>query len=67
MFDIDSMPAVVQVITHVVVARYFVAIVQTLFLAGNVWSVILPNALALAAMAALFLGITWRKSRKRLE
>jgi len=67
MFDIDSMPAVVQVITHVVVARYFVAIVQTLFLAGNVWSVILPNALALAVMAALFLGITWRKSRKRLE
>ena len=67
MFDIDSMPAVVQVITHLVVARYFVAIVQTLFLAGNVWSVILPNALALAGMAALFLGITWRKSRKRLE
>ncbi len=67
MFDIDSMPAVVQVITHVVVARYFVAIVQTLFLAGNVWSVILPNALALAVMAALFLGITWRKSRKQLE
>ena len=67
MFDIDSMPAVVQAITHLVVARYFVAIVQTLFLAGNVWPVILPNALALAAMAALFLGITWRKSRKRLE
>jgi ABC-2 type transport system permease protein len=67
MFDIDSMPAVVQVITHLVVARYFVAIVQTLFLAGNVWSVILPNALALAVMAAFFLGITWRKSRKRLD
>lgn len=67
MFDIDSMPAVVQAITHLVVARYFVAIVQTLFLAGNVWPVILPNALALVVMAALFLGITWRKSRKRLE
>ncbi len=66
-FDIDSMPAVVQAITHVVVARYFVAIVQTLFLAGNVWSVIVPNALALAVMAAIFLGITWRKSRKRLD
>jgi len=67
MFDIDSMPAAVQVITHIVVARYFVAIVQTLFLAGNVWSVILPNALALAVMATLFLGVTWRKSRKRLD
>jgi len=66
-FDIGSMPPVVQAITHIVVARYFVSIVQTLFLAGNVWSVIVPNALALAAMAALFLGITWRKSKKRLD
>lgn len=66
-FDVGSMPPVVQALTHVVVARYFVAIVQTLFLAGDVWAVILPNALALAFMAALFLTITWRKSRKRLD
>ena len=66
-FDIGSMPAVVQVITHVVVARYFVSILQTLFLAGNIRSVILPNALALAVMAAVFLGTTWRNSRKRLD
>jgi ABC-2 type transport system permease protein len=66
-FDIGSMPPAVQSITHVIVARYFVSIVQTLFLAGNVWSVILPNALALALMAAVFLTITWRKSRKRLD
>ena len=61
------MPPVVQAITHVVVARYFVAIVQTLFLAGDVWAVIVPNAAALAIMAAAFLAITWRKSRKRLD
>lgn len=66
-FDIESMPAAVQAITHVVVARYFVSIVQTLFLAGDVWAVVLPNALALVLMAILFLGVTWRKSRKRLE
>ena len=66
-FDIGSMPAPVRALTHLVVARYFVAIVQTLFLAGNVWAVILPNAAALVAMAALFLGLTWRKSRKRLD
>jgi ABC-2 type transport system permease protein len=66
-FDIGSMPGPVQVITHIVAARYYVTILQTLFLAGNVWSVILPNALALAALAAVFLGLTWRNSRKRLE
>ena len=66
-FDIDSMPSVVQAVTHLIVARYFVSIVQTLFLAGDVWAVVLPNALALAVMAVFFMGVTWRKSRKRLE
>ena len=66
-FDIGSMPSVVQGITHIVAARYFVAILQTLFLAGNVWPVILPNALALALMAVFFLGLSRRKMRKRLD
>lgn len=66
-FDIGSMPPLVQGLTHVVAARYFVAILQSVFLAGNVWSVLLPNAAALVVMAAVFLGITRRKSRKRLE
>jgi ABC-2 type transport system permease protein len=66
-FDIGSMPWPVRVLTHAMAARYFVSILQTVFLAGNVWPVIVPNALALAAMAALFLGLTRRNSRKRLE
>jgi len=66
-FDIGSMPPVVQAITHVIAARYFVAILGTLFLAGDVWNVIIPNAFALVLMAAVFLGLTWRNTRKRLE
>ncbi|WP_297527804.1 ABC transporter permease [Thiohalobacter sp.] len=66
-FDIGSMPTVVQWITHLVPARYFVAILQSLFLAGDVWSVILPNSLALAIMAALFLGLVRRRMHKRLD
>ena len=66
-FDIGSMPAVVQGITHLIAARYYVAILQTVFLAGNEWSVILPNAAGLAVLAAAFLGLTRRNARKRLE
>jgi len=66
-FDIESMPAVVRVITHVIAARYYVSLLQTLFLAGNVWPVVLVNSAALALMATLFLGLAWRKSRKRLD
>ncbi|WP_414041888.1 ABC transporter permease [Acidithiobacillus sp. M4-SHS-6] len=66
-FDIQSMPAPIRIITHLVAARYFVSILQTVFLAGNVWPIILWNSLALLLMAAFFLGVTWRRSRKRLD
>jgi ABC-2 type transport system permease protein len=67
LFYIDSMPQVVRLLTYLVAARYFVAILQTVFLAGDVWSVVLPNALALALMAALLLALTRRAGRKRLR
>jgi ABC-2 type transport system permease protein len=66
-FDINSMPPVIQAITHLIPARYFVSILQTVFLAGNVWPVIVPNCLALSLMAALFIGLTRKKARKRLD
>lgn len=66
-FDIDSMPLPVQIITHLVAARYFIAILHTLFLAGDLWPVILPNALALVGMALLFFGLVRRRVRKRLD
>jgi drug efflux transport system permease protein len=66
-FDIGSMPYPVQIITHLVAARYYVIILHTVFLAGDDWSVILPNAGALLALATVFLGLTWRNARKRLE
>lgn len=64
-FDLRSMPAVVRLITYALPARYYVALLQCVFLAGDVWSVIVPNTLALAGMAAaLALGsrIVMRKS-----
>ena len=66
-FDIGSMPGVIQALTHVIAARYFVAILQTIFMAGNVWPVILPNALALAVMALILFAVIQRRAHKRLE
>jgi ABC-2 type transport system permease protein len=66
-FDIGSMPAPIRAVTHLVPARYFVAIVQTLFLAGNVWPVVLVNAGALALMALIFFGLVRNRARKRLD
>lgn len=57
LFDLRSMPPVVRLITYALPARYYVALLQSVFLAGDVWSVIIPNTLVLALMvAALALG-----------
>jgi ABC-2 type transport system permease protein len=66
-FDIQSMPLIIQGITHLIAARYYVSILQTLFLVGDVWSVVLPNSAALLGMAVFFLGLVYRKTRKNLE
>jgi len=61
------MPAPIQGVTHVIAARYFVAILQTIFLAGNVWSLIAINSLALFVMAFVFLALVKWRTRKRLQ
>jgi len=66
-FDINSMPAAIQLITHIVPARYFVAILQTLFLAGDIWPVILANTGALLILLAVFSWLVAKKTRKSLE
>jgi ABC-2 type transport system permease protein len=66
-FDIHSMPIAVQVVTYLIAARYYVAILQTLFLAGNLWHVIGINSLALFLICTFFLGVAKRRTVKRLE
>jgi drug efflux transport system permease protein len=65
-FDIASMPLVVRAVTHLIAARYFVAILQTLFLAGDVPSIIVPNCLALLVMAVVLFVLIRMKSTKRI-
>ena len=67
MFDLRSMPAAVRLITYVLPARYYVALLQTVFLAGDVWSVIVPNTLVLAAMAIVLALSNRIVMRKRLD
>ncbi len=65
-YDLRSVPAAVRVLSFGVPARYFVTLLKTIYLAGDVWSVILPNSLVLGAFAAGLLLVTRRLIRKRL-
>lgn len=66
MFDLRSMPAFVRIISYALPARYYVAMLQTIFLAGDIWGIILPDALMLACMAVALLALTRAVSTKRL-
>jgi ABC-2 type transport system permease protein len=66
LFDLRSMPVAVRMISYLTPARYYVALLQTIFLAGNIWDVILPNAAVLAIVAAVLLLLSRAATRKRL-
>ncbi|MGO9513096.1 MAG: ABC transporter permease [Steroidobacteraceae bacterium] len=67
LFDLRSMPTWVRMITYVLPARYYVALLQSVFLAGDVWSVIVPNTLALMAMAATLALVSRAVMHKALQ
>jgi pyoluteorin transport system permease protein len=66
LFDLRSAPLAIRLISYVLPARYYVTLLQTEFLAGDVWSVIAPNAAVLALMAAVLLLLARRATRKKL-
>jgi ABC-2 type transport system permease protein len=66
-YEIRSMPVVIQAFTYVVPARYFVTAIQTLFQAGDVWPVLRGSMIFLACASTFFLGLTALKTRRRLD
>ncbi len=67
LFDLRSMPTAVRLITYALPARYYVALLQTVFLAGDVWWVLIPNAAVLATMAVLLALGSRAATRKQLS
>lgn len=66
-FEISSMPWPIQAITYLLPPRYFVSILQSTFLAGVIWDLILPDLLAMVVIALFFFILTARKTVKRLD
>lgn len=67
LFEIQSMPWLIQKITYLIPARYYVSSLQTVFLAGDVWPLFLRDMASMLAVGALFFGITRLKSKRRLD
>jgi ABC-2 type transport system permease protein len=66
-YEIRSMPEVIQAVTYLIPARYFVTAIQTLFQAGDVWTVLITSGLFLLLASVFFIGLAALKTRRRLE
>ncbi|MCJ7594992.1 MAG: ABC transporter permease [Desulfobacterales bacterium] len=65
-YPIENMPIVLQGITIIIPARYFVEILKGLFLQGVGLNVLWPQFLALVIYAALVLNLARKRFSKRL-
>ena len=66
-FDINSMPPVLQALTRLLPASYFNTCLRTIFLTGDVWGVFGPSLLFMGLLASVLLGLVYRNLVKRLD
>ena len=66
-FEINSMPQVIQWITYIVPARYLIPSLQSVFLAGDIWPLFAKDIAAMVAIGAVFFTIAAINTKKRLD
>ncbi len=66
-FEIASMPWPIRLITYAVPARYLIPALQTVFVAGDVWPVILPNIGIMLGFGLFFFFLCFRTTRRSLD
>lgn len=66
-FEIASMPAIIRAVTYFMPAKYYVSSLQTLFLVGNVRSLIVYDLLCMFVLGMIIFFATAKRTVKRLE
>ncbi|RTQ31692.1 ABC transporter permease [Variovorax gossypii] len=67
LFDLRNVPTAVWVIGHALPATYFMDLIKTLFLAGDVWPLVWRNCAILLAYAVGLLLVARAVTRKSLD
>lgn len=66
-FEISSMPVAIQAITYLLPARYFVSALKTIFLAGDVWPLLIVDMIPMFLIGLAWFYLTARRTVKRLD
>ena len=66
MFPINSMPVIFQYLTKVIPAGYFITFIESEFMAGTVWEVVIINSIFLGLLGSLLFIIVYKQTEMRL-
>lgn len=66
-FPISSMPLPLQIISNIIPAKWFIIIIKAILLKGATITIIWKEILTLIAMAVLFIGLSIKNYKIRLE
>ncbi|WP_213982503.1 ABC transporter permease [Sphingomonas sp. dw_22] len=66
-YEIGSMPWPIQALTYLVPARYLIPCLESVFLAGDQWALILPNIGIMLLFGAVFFLLSFRVTRRSLD
>lgn len=66
-FDLNSVPMVVNIVGHLFPTTYYLQVLKSLLLVGDYWPLILKNSLILIGYIVLFFTITLLLTRKQVE
>lgn len=66
-YPIDNMPTVLQVVSHVMPARYFITIIRAIMLKGVGLFFVWKETLTLIGMTVFFIALSVKKFKIRLE
>jgi ABC-2 type transport system permease protein len=66
LFEIASMPKAIQIVTPLVAARWLIPSLESVFLTGDLWPVLLKSIGILLLYGVIFLGLATLTTRKRV-
>lgn len=67
LFDLRNMPVAVGALGRILPATYYMELLKSLFLAGNIWPMIFTNCAVLLLYALVLMAMARVKTRKRIE
>lgn len=67
MYPINSMPEIFQHLTRILPPRYFITFIESEFMAGTVWEIVIINSIFLTLLGLLLFALVYKQTQMRLS